>query len=138
MHPLTPACTQIPMLMIRRVSVTISGYRPIFEYFFRLKSSNSQDESATFPGHFLVHRLIAEGLNLQSHCHPMVGNLDRPCMRGNPLADNELAVGFPRPLGVYSINSLKMINNFLAVLNFDYTLTLIMSPFLTEHLGIVT
>ena len=39
---------------------------------------NSQDESATFPGHFLVHRLIAGGFKLQSDCHPMVANLDRP------------------------------------------------------------
>jgi hypothetical protein len=53
-------------------------YRPVFEYFFRLKSGNSQDESTTFPGHILVHRLIAGGLKLQSDCHPMGGNLDRP------------------------------------------------------------
>jgi hypothetical protein len=54
------------------------GYRPVFEYFFRLKSGNSQEESATFPGNFLVHWLIAGGLNLLSDWHPMVGNLDRP------------------------------------------------------------
>ena len=54
------------------------GYWPVFEYFFWLKSSNSQEESATFPGHFLVHRLITGGLKLQSDCHPMLGNLDRP------------------------------------------------------------
>ena len=47
-------------------------------YFFRLKSGNSQDESATFPGHFLVYRLIAGGLKLQSDCHPMAGKLNRP------------------------------------------------------------
>ena len=51
--------------------------RPIFEYFFRLKSSYSQDESTTFPGHFQVHWLIAGRLKLQSDCHPIVGNLDR-------------------------------------------------------------
>ena len=43
-----------------------------------MKSSNSQDKSATFPEHFMVRRLIAGGLKLQSDCHPMVGNLDRP------------------------------------------------------------
>ena len=41
----------------------LDTYRPIFEYFFRLKPGNSQDESPTFPGHFMVHRLIAGGLN---------------------------------------------------------------------------
>jgi hypothetical protein len=46
--------------------------------FFRLKSGNSQDESAKFPEDFLVHRLIAGVLKLQSDCHPMVENLDRP------------------------------------------------------------
>jgi hypothetical protein len=56
-----------------------------------LKSGNSQDESTTFPGHFLVHRLIAGGL-------PSDGWKFGPAMRGNPSADNELAVGFPRPL----------------------------------------
>jgi hypothetical protein len=54
------------------------GYRLVFEYFFGLKSGNSQDELATFLGHFLVHRLIAGELKLQSDYHPMVGNLDRP------------------------------------------------------------
>ena len=48
------------------------GYRPVFEYFFRLKSSNSQNKLTTFPGHFLVHRLIARGLKLLSDCHLML------------------------------------------------------------------
>ena len=75
LHPSIPICTHIPMLMIQRV-VTIS--RVPASIFFWLKSSKSQDESTTFPGHFLVHWLIAGGLKLQSDCHPMVGNLDRP------------------------------------------------------------
>ena len=55
------------------------GYRPVFEYFFQLNSSNSQDESATFSGHFLVHRLTALSSDgLQLDCHEMVGNLDQP------------------------------------------------------------
>ena len=62
----------------RGYRLSFPGYRPIFVYFFRLKSGNSQDESVPFPGHFMVHQLIAGGLKLQSDCHLMIGNLDRP------------------------------------------------------------
>ena len=59
-------------------SLPFPGHRLIFKYFFWLKFSNSQDESTTFPGHFMVHQLIAGGLKLQSDRHPMVGNLSWP------------------------------------------------------------
>ena len=78
-------CIPLYMLALRYPCSWPGGYwlpfpgcRPVFEYSLRLKSINSQDESATFLRYFLVHWLIAGGLKLQSDCHPMSGNLAWP------------------------------------------------------------
>ena len=54
LHPSIHAALRYPCSWPGGYWLPVPGYRPVFEYFFWLKSSNSQDKSATFPRYYLV------------------------------------------------------------------------------------